>query len=124
MREELERSFELIWERLNDIEEGLEAVERKMMETEEDYERWWRDMEMEIWRLQRKVKRLEKRNLRREGNMTLSLIATLMGGVMVFASLPQPPLVKTCWWGIGLGIVVALAGVIGFLREVGRKWWR
>jgi len=122
MREELERSFELIWERLNDIEEGLEAVERKMMETEEDYERWWRDMEMEIWRLQRKVKRLEKRNLRREGNMTLSLIATLMGGVMVFASLPQPPLVKTCWWGIGLGIVVALAGVIGFLREVGRKW--
>jgi hypothetical protein len=122
MREELERSFELIGRRMENIEEGLEAVERKMMETEEDYERRWRDMEMEIWRLKRKVKRLEKRNLRREGNMTLSLIATLMGGVMVFASFPQPPLVKTCWWGIGLGIVVALAGLIGFLREVGRKW--
>ena len=104
-----------------EMEEGFEAMEKKMAEMEEDYERRWRDMEMEIWRLQRKVKRLEKRNLRREGNLTLSLIATLMGGVMVFASLPQPPLLKACWWGIGLGIAVGLAGVIGFLREVGRK---
>jgi len=122
MREELERSFEIVGERLNDIEEGLEALERKVMETEEDYERRWRDLEAEIWSLRRKMKRLEKRNMRREGNLTLSLVSVLLGGVMVFASLPQPPLVKTCWWGIGLGIVVALAGVIGFLREVGRKW--
>jgi len=122
MREELERSFELIGRRMEDIEEGLEAVERKMMETEEDYERRWREMEAKIWNLRRKVKQLEKRNLRREGNLTLSLVATLMGGMMVFASLPQPPLLKTCWWGIGLGIAVGLVGVIGFLREVGRKW--
>jgi uncharacterized protein (DUF2164 family) len=122
MREELERSFELIGERLNDIEEGLEAVERKMMEAEEDYERRWRDMEMEIWRLQRKVKRLEKRNLRREGNMTLSLVSVLLGGVMVFASLPQPPIIKTCWWGLVLGGCIFIGGLWGFLREVGRKW--
>jgi hypothetical protein len=118
MREEIERGFELLEQRM---EEGLEALEKKLMETEEDYERRWRDMEMEIWRLQRKVKRLEKRNLRREGNLTLSLISVLLGGVMVFASLPQPPLLKACWWGIGLGIVAALAGLIGFLREVERK---
>jgi hypothetical protein len=104
-----------------EVEEGFEAMEKKMAETEEDYERRWRDIEVEIWRLRRKVERLEKRNLGREGNLTLSLIATLMGGMMIFASLPQPPLVKTCWWGIGLGIVVGLAGIVGFAREVGRK---
>ena len=122
MREEIERGFELVEKRMEDIEEGMEAVERKMMETEEDYERRWRDINARIWGLYKRVKRLEKRNMKREGNLTLSLIATLMGGMMVFASLPQPPIIKTCWWGIGLGVVVVLAGIVGFLREVGRKW--
>jgi hypothetical protein len=118
MDEITERNLRVLKE---EMEEGLEAVERKMLEIEEDYERRWRDINARIWGLYKRVKRLEKRNMKREGNLTLSLIATLMGGMMIFASLPQPPLVKTYWWGIGLGIAVGLAGIVGFAREVGRK---
>jgi hypothetical protein len=121
MREEIERSLQILNDRLCDIEDGLEAMERKLMEVEEDTERRWEEIVNEIWRLRRKIFRIEKRDLKRESNITLSLVAVLMGGMMVFASLPMPPLLSTCWWGIILGITIGTAGVVGFLKEVKRK---
>jgi hypothetical protein len=105
-----------------EMEEGFEAMEKKMAETEEDYERRWRDINARIWGLYRKVKRLEKRNLRREENLTISGIALLLGMMMVWTSFPQPPIIKTCWWGLVLGGCIFIGGLWGFLKEMWGKW--